>query len=202
MRDFAKDLRPQDSIPFLRRVSADLQKNGAARHLIANLELDSPIPVYAGHQFDGDMAMLSSSPGHPSFTGSASPVLPEVPQSEADLFEIREHTFVKTTFGKRASFAISGRELDLRADRLLSICSRQLSSMHGTSQKGCGAVFALQPHRTLQVRRPRSANLRPSLEIAHACAFRGARQQPLRVLHTLAEPPSCERELVSRQPRP
>ncbi|KAH9028019.1 hypothetical protein EDB83DRAFT_2319580 [Lactarius deliciosus] len=95
-----KDLRPQDSIPFLRRVSADLQKNGAARHLMANLELDSPIPVYVGQQFDGDMAMLSSSPGHRSFTGSASPVLPEVPQSEADLFEIREHTFVKTTFGK------------------------------------------------------------------------------------------------------
>ncbi|KAI9431376.1 kinase-like protein [Lactarius indigo] len=83
-----KDLRPQDSIPFLRRVSADLQKNGAARHLMAKLELDSPIPVYAGQQFDGDMAMLSSSPGHRSFTGSASPVLPEVPQSEADLFEI------------------------------------------------------------------------------------------------------------------
>ncbi|KAI9435345.1 Pkinase-domain-containing protein [Lactarius indigo] len=95
-----KDLRPQDSIPFLRRVSADLQKNGAARHLMANLELDSPIPVYAGQQFDGDMGMLSSSPGHRSFTGSASPVLPEVPQSEADLFEIREHTFVKTTFSK------------------------------------------------------------------------------------------------------
>ncbi|KAH9028035.1 hypothetical protein EDB83DRAFT_2319588 [Lactarius deliciosus] len=97
---FSKDLRPQDSIPFLRRVSADLQKNGAARHLMANLELDSPIPVYASQQFDGDMAMLSSSPGRRSFTGSASPVLPEVPQSEADLFEIREHTFVKTTFGK------------------------------------------------------------------------------------------------------
>ncbi|KAI9434161.1 hypothetical protein H4582DRAFT_2060355 [Lactarius indigo] len=50
------------SIPFLRRVSADLQKNGAARHLMENLELDSPIPVYAGQQFDGDMGMLSSSP--------------------------------------------------------------------------------------------------------------------------------------------
>ncbi|KAH9028016.1 hypothetical protein EDB83DRAFT_2319578 [Lactarius deliciosus] len=79
---------------FPSRVSADLQKNGGARHLMANLELDSPIPVYAGQQFDGDMAMLSSSPGHRSFTGSASPVLPEVPQSE-------------TTFGKRASPTIS-----------------------------------------------------------------------------------------------
>ncbi|KAI9434170.1 hypothetical protein H4582DRAFT_1980781, partial [Lactarius indigo] len=81
------DLRPQDTIFLLRRVSADLQKNGAARHLMANLELDSPIPVYAGQQFDGDKAML------------ASPVLPEVPQSDADLFE---KTFVKTTFSKLA----------------------------------------------------------------------------------------------------
>jgi hypothetical protein len=77
-------------------VSADLQKNGVARHLMANLELDSPVPQ---SPFDGDMSMLSSSPGH---RGSASPVLPEVPQTEADLFEIREHTFVKTTFSKRA----------------------------------------------------------------------------------------------------
>ncbi|KAH9022698.1 hypothetical protein EDB85DRAFT_1844312, partial [Lactarius pseudohatsudake] len=80
-----KDMRPQDSIPFLRRVSADLQKNCAARHLMADLELDSPIPVYAGQQFDGDMAMLSSSPGHRSFTGSASPVLPERPLVNPDL---------------------------------------------------------------------------------------------------------------------
>ena len=166
--DVLKDLRPQDSIPFLRRVSADLQKNGVARHLIANLELDSPVPQYA---FDGDMAMLSSSPGHRSFTGSASPVPPEVPQTDADLFEIREHTFVKTTFSKRAFPATI---LNLRADRF---CSRQLSRMYGACEEGCGAVFALQPHRTLQVRWPRGTNVRPSLEAAHACAFRGARQQ-------------------------
>ncbi|KAH9014720.1 kinase-like domain-containing protein [Lactarius hengduanensis] len=36
-----EDLRPQDRIPFLRRVNADLQKNGSARHLMANIELDS-----------------------------------------------------------------------------------------------------------------------------------------------------------------
>ncbi|KAH8996590.1 hypothetical protein EDB83DRAFT_2559153 [Lactarius deliciosus] len=47
---------------FPSRVSADLQKNGGARHLMANLELDCPIPVYAGQPFDGDMAMLFSSP--------------------------------------------------------------------------------------------------------------------------------------------
>ena len=81
----------------------DLPKNGVARHLIANLELDSPVPRYA---FDADMAMLSSSPGHCSFTSSASPVPPEVSQTDADLFEIREHTFVTTTFSKRASFLL------------------------------------------------------------------------------------------------
>ncbi|KAI9434159.1 hypothetical protein H4582DRAFT_2060353 [Lactarius indigo] len=118
------DLRPQDSIPFLRRVSANLQKNGAARHSMVNLELDSPVPVYAGQQFDGDKAMLSSSPGHRSFTGSASPVLPEVPQSDADLFEIREHTFVKTTFSKRASPVINEREPDLRANRSVAVNCR------------------------------------------------------------------------------
>ncbi|KAI9449930.1 kinase-like domain-containing protein [Lactarius psammicola] len=93
--DLNKDLRPQDSIPFLRRVSSDLQKNGAARPSIPNFKLDSAVQL-----FDGDVAMLSSSPGRHSFTGSASPVLPEVPHSEADLFEIREHVFVKTTFSK------------------------------------------------------------------------------------------------------
>ncbi|KAI9434153.1 hypothetical protein H4582DRAFT_2060347 [Lactarius indigo] len=97
----------KDSIPFLRRVSADLQKNGAARHLMANLELDSPIPMYAGQQFDGDMGMLSSSPDHRSFTGSASPVLPEVPQSDANLFEI-----------------LFGREPDLRANRSVAVNCR------------------------------------------------------------------------------
>jgi serine/threonine protein kinase len=95
---FTKDLRPQDSIPFLRRVSTDLQKNGVARHLMANLELDSPVPQYV---LEGDMTILSSSPGHRSFTGSASPVPPEAPQTDADLFEVREHTLVKTTLSKR-----------------------------------------------------------------------------------------------------
>ena len=53
--NFVKDLRLQDSIPSLRRVSASLLKNGVARYLIANLEFDSPdLPK-------GNMAMLLSS---------------------------------------------------------------------------------------------------------------------------------------------
>lgn len=79
-------------------MSADLQKNDAARNLIANLDLlDSPVPEYARA---GDDVMVPSSPGHRSFT-NASPVVPEVPPADTDLFDMREHTFVKTTFGKR-----------------------------------------------------------------------------------------------------
>ena len=81
-------------------MSADLQKNDAARHLIANLDLvDSPVPenIRAGT----DDVMVSSSPGHRSFT-NGSPVIPEVPPADTDLFDMREHTFVKTTFSKRA----------------------------------------------------------------------------------------------------
>ena len=117
-------MRPQDSIPFLRRVSADLQKNGVARHLMANLELESPVTQYAGQQFERDVAMLSSSPGHRSFTGGASPVPPEAPQSDADLFEICEHTLIKTTFSKRAFPSISGCELYLRADLNVAVNCR------------------------------------------------------------------------------
>ncbi|KAH9973484.1 kinase-like domain-containing protein [Lactifluus volemus] len=56
-----KDLRPQDNIPFLRRVSADLQKNDAAGHLIANLDLVDPsLPEFVRASVDDDV--LSSSP--------------------------------------------------------------------------------------------------------------------------------------------
>ena len=79
-------------------MSADLQKNDAARNLIANLDLlDSPVPENVGM----DDVMISSSPVHCSFA-NASPVNPEVPPADTDLFDMREHTFVKTTFSKRA----------------------------------------------------------------------------------------------------
>ncbi|KAH9166011.1 kinase-like domain-containing protein [Lactarius sanguifluus] len=155
-----KVLQPQDSIPFLRRVTADLQKNGAARHLMAYLEPDSPIPVYAGQQFDGDMTMLSSSPGHRSFTGSASPVLPEVPQSDADLFEIREHTFVKTTFGRRASPTISGREFDLSTDRNVAVNCRVCMEPAKKGTVLCSHCSLIAHSKC----RRRSADLRPLLE--------------------------------------
>lgn len=79
-------------------MSADLQKNDAARNLIANLDLlDSPVPENAGM----DDVIVSSLPGHCSFA-NASPINPDVPPADTDLFDMREHTFVKTTFSKRA----------------------------------------------------------------------------------------------------
>ncbi|KAH9056257.1 hypothetical protein EDB87DRAFT_1579543 [Lactarius vividus] len=45
--------------------------------------------VTGNKQPSGDeVAMLPSSPGHRLFTGGASKVLPEVPQAEADLFDL------------------------------------------------------------------------------------------------------------------
>jgi len=90
-------------------VSADLQKNDAARHLIASLDLvdpSSPVSEFArpvgGVGTGADDVVLSSSPGHLSFVPASPGSIPEVPQAEPDLFDMREHTFVKTTFKKRA----------------------------------------------------------------------------------------------------
>jgi hypothetical protein len=86
-------------------VSADLQKNDAARHLITSLDLiDASPPVSEFARVDGvaDDVVLSSSPGHISFASASPGSIPEVPQAEPDLFDMREHTFVKTTFSKRA----------------------------------------------------------------------------------------------------
>jgi serine/threonine protein kinase len=102
--DCPQDLRPQDSIPFLRRVSADLQKNDAARHLFANLDLvDPPLPEFV--RASADDVVLSSSPGCRSFvSASASPAVPELPQADPNCFDMREHTFVKTTFSECTFF--------------------------------------------------------------------------------------------------
>jgi hypothetical protein len=88
-------------------VSADLQKNDAARHLIASLDLvdpSSPVSEFArpAGATGADDVVLSSSPGHLSFVPASPGSIPEVPQAEPDLFDMREHTFVKTTFSKRA----------------------------------------------------------------------------------------------------
>ncbi|ESK96507.1 cell division control protein [Moniliophthora roreri MCA 2997] len=78
-----KELRPQDSIPFLRRVSADLQKSEAVRYL-------SQIEMPDGHRADDP----SSPTGRRISNTSMRPSL------DNNEISPREHSFVKTTFSK------------------------------------------------------------------------------------------------------
>lgn len=84
MPSVSQELRPQDSIPFLRRVSADLQKSEAVRFL-AQIEMpDSP---------EAEESVSGSPPGRRiSFSRPM----------DQDISP-RDHSFVKTTFSKRAS---------------------------------------------------------------------------------------------------
>ncbi|KAJ7672369.1 hypothetical protein DFH06DRAFT_91381 [Mycena polygramma] len=78
-----KALRPQDSIPFLRRVSADLQKSEAVRFL-SQIEMpDSPM--------EGEELLSSSPPGR-RISLSSRPMDQDISS--------REHSFVKATFSK------------------------------------------------------------------------------------------------------
>lgn len=80
----SQELRPQDSIPFLRRVSTDLHKSDAVRFLA---QLDIPdSPVSASPKRDAINRRTSTSSVRPG-------------ENE---FSPREHSFVKTTFSKRA----------------------------------------------------------------------------------------------------
>ncbi|KXN87406.1 Cytokinesis protein sepH [Leucoagaricus sp. SymC.cos] len=93
-----KDLRPQDSIPFLRRVSADIQKSDMVRYLA---KLDFP-----------DSPTASEFPFARDLTGSTPPVSPSSPVGRrTSNTSIRpppkdsehmssDHSFVKTTFSK------------------------------------------------------------------------------------------------------
>ncbi|KAF9808202.1 hypothetical protein IEO21_07944 [Rhodonia placenta] len=81
-----KELRPQDSIPFLRRVSADYQnqKSEALRYL-AQLEMPDPEKASSPERVRPD--------GSPSRRRMS---------NDPDAISPREHSFVRTTFGKRA----------------------------------------------------------------------------------------------------
>lgn len=79
-----KELRPQDSIPFLRRVSADYQnqKSEALRYL-AQLEMPDPEKASSPERVRPD--------GSPSRRRMS---------NDPDAISPREHSFVRTTFGK------------------------------------------------------------------------------------------------------
>ncbi|KAJ6545393.1 protein kinase [Mycena capillaripes] len=79
-----KELRPQDSIPFLRRLSADLQASDTVRFLEQIGMPDSAI--------EGNLELLSSSSSR-RMSFSSRPMTQDISP--------REHSFVKTTFSKR-----------------------------------------------------------------------------------------------------
>ncbi|KAI0657977.1 Pkinase-domain-containing protein [Cubamyces menziesii] len=81
-----KELRPQDSIPFLRRVSADMQKSKAIRYL-ADIEMP-----------DSDRSSADLRP--PALDLSGSPQVRRRLSNDPEPISPREHSFVKTTFGK------------------------------------------------------------------------------------------------------
>ncbi|KAI4522198.1 hypothetical protein K525DRAFT_199375 [Schizophyllum commune Loenen D] len=82
-----KELRPQDSIPFLRRVSTDLQKSEAVR-LLSQVEM----PDRSSDKSIKTEEPVSGSP--PRRRMSSQSVRPTESKSP------REHSFVKTTFSK------------------------------------------------------------------------------------------------------
>ncbi|KAF4593894.1 hypothetical protein EYR40_008689 [Pleurotus pulmonarius] len=89
-----KDLRPQDSIPFLRRVSQDMQSRSDALRYLANLD-SSDAPVSENLQRSDDGSSASPALGRRTSHSSVRPSL--LGDNE---ISPREHTFVKTTFSK------------------------------------------------------------------------------------------------------
>ncbi|KAG2011848.1 STE/STE11 protein kinase [Coprinopsis cinerea AmutBmut pab1-1] len=84
-----KDLRPQDSIPFLRRVSTDMQKSDVSRYFNQFETPDSPVSEGFVRGDAGRVAPISRRTSNLSVR----------PPPENDISP-REHTFVKTTFSK------------------------------------------------------------------------------------------------------
>lgn len=114
-----KDLRAQDSIPFLRRVSADLQKSEAIRYL-AQIEMPDLERSTPEHRPRLDELITSSPPKRrPSLDPDAISMSP------------REHSFVKTTFARREYPHLSPRSFIYKStyQSLAMICRICLQSV-------------------------------------------------------------------------
>ncbi|KAI0343070.1 hypothetical protein BDW22DRAFT_1428512 [Trametopsis cervina] len=97
-----KEIRPQDSIPFLRRVSIDLQKSEAIKYL-AKIEMPEP-------ERESTPEAVPSSPLHQRLSNDLESISP------------REHSFVKTTFHKPVICRVCHLEVK-RSAVLCSHCS-------------------------------------------------------------------------------
>jgi hypothetical protein len=89
-----QDLRPQDSIPFLRRVSTDFQKSEAL-HFLSQIDTSA-----ANSPSEDDLPrpeiVLTDTPPPP-----ISPRKISHDHAPSDDMSPRDHSFVKTTFSKR-----------------------------------------------------------------------------------------------------
>lgn len=108
-----KDLHGRDSIPFLRRVSADLQKSELARLLPALAALDAP---RADSQmsdrplrYSGDVSSTPASPVKTKSSITLASIPPKQPDSDPAL--PLDHVFVKTTLHKRECDNLSRHEI-------------------------------------------------------------------------------------------
>ena len=87
-----QDLRPQDSIPFLRRVSADYNKTDIRFLLASNNEFAEPKTLVR------DETLRIEEPAHTNPPPSSPP---RPMGQDSDNPAVQEHSFVKTTFSKR-----------------------------------------------------------------------------------------------------
>ena len=132
-----KEIRPQDSIPFLRRVSADLQKSEAIKYL-AKVEMSELDRVT------------------PRSTPEVAPTSPISHRLSHDALSPREHSFVKTTFAKRESLVLA-----IWVWLLIFFYSGDLSRLPHEREEERGVVRIMQPHLPRSLRPQCSSYVRP-----------------------------------------
>ncbi len=136
-----QELRPQDSIPFLRRVSVDLQKSEAAS------QVEMPDPSVPDNALRSKETSTTQLPLERHLSTST-----PHPLSESDISP-REHSFVKTTFSKRVSSIFNFRYLNLIKP------SHDLPSMLvGCEKVGCD-LLPMQSDITFKMRPQCAPNL-------------------------------------------
>ena len=164
-----QDLKAQDSIPWIRRISADFQKNAGIRYL-SHLETpDSP---------------LSASPKeHLGFMGRRTSASSVGKPSDGE-FSPREHSFVKTTFSKR-TFLSSFHGALGRLNLIFKYnSSDDLPSLSLGREEGSTDLRTVQPHLTRQMRTQRPAHMRSPRAAPPLRAIRGEGQPCERLLQS------------------
>ena len=154
-----QELRPQDSIPFLRRVSTDFQKADVVRYL-SQLDLSDSSPVSASPRHKDEFGIILPTERRTSHSS--------IPPLDNDISP-REHSFVKTTFGKRKfDFVIVVFFLSHSV-----VISRDLSSMPFERQEKCCSLFTVQSHFPHEMCHKRSSDLQFTSSASALCSVCG-----------------------------